>query len=75
MTSNSVLNEKKPVFFDKKGWRGRIFTYLGVLLATAATAFLAFFVVSVLINPFLPQIRLKQVAVLPQKKDTKLTLP
>lgn len=65
----------KPVFLDKKGHRSRIFNYLGLMLTILATLLLAVFTVSVLINPFLPQIRLKPIAVLPQQIDTKLQIP
>ena len=65
----------KPVFFDKKGHRSRVLTYLGLAVTVLATLLLAVFMISVLINPFLPQIRLKPIAVLPQQSDTKLQIP
>ncbi|MEP6704081.1 MAG: hypothetical protein ABJB34_04695, partial [Acidobacteriota bacterium] len=70
---NEGLSEiGKPVFFDTKGHRSRVFNYLGLTLTVLATLLLAVFIVSVLINPFLPQIRLK---LLPQPSDTKLPIP
>lgn len=62
----------KPVFFDKKGHRSRVFNYLGLTLTVLGTLLLAIFIISVLINPFLPQIRLK---LLPQHSDTKFPIP
>ncbi|MGC2237062.1 MAG: glycosyltransferase [Pyrinomonadaceae bacterium] len=75
MINDSLLDNKKPVFFDKKGRRWRVFNYLGLVLAIVITAFFVFFVVSVLINPFLPQIRLKPSVLLPQQEDTQIQLP
>jgi cellulose synthase/poly-beta-1,6-N-acetylglucosamine synthase-like glycosyltransferase/peptidoglycan/xylan/chitin deacetylase (PgdA/CDA1 family)/spore germination protein YaaH len=75
MINDSILDNKKPVFFDKKGRRWRAFNYLGFALAIVTTAFLVFFVISVLINPFLPQIRLKPIAILPQQEDLQIHLP
>ena len=68
-------NGQKQVFFDDKGHRGRFTSYLGLALATVVTLLLAFFVVSVLINPFLPQIRLRPVAALPQQSDINFHPP
>ncbi len=69
------FESQKPVFFDDKGHRGRFTSYLGIGVATVVTLFLTFFVVSVLINPFLPQIRLKPVAALPQQSDINFHPP
>jgi Glycosyltransferases, probably involved in cell wall biogenesis len=71
----SITNVKRPVFFDQKGKRWRNFSYLSVIVAVVTTILLAFFIVSVLINPFLPQIRLKPFAALPQQNDTALPVP
>lgn len=71
----SKMNEEKSsngsgsVFHDSRGRRGRFFSYISISTAIVVTAFLAFFIVSVLINPFLPQIKLKPVATLPQQSD------
>src|SRR5436190_19707568 len=69
------LNVKKPVFFDTKGHRSRFASWLGITAATVVTVLLAFFAISVLINPFLPQVRLKPVAVLPQQSDIQPHVP
>ena len=69
------IEGQKPVFFDDKGLRSRFTSYIGLGVATIVTLLLAFFVVSVLINPFLPQIRLKPVAALPQQSDINFHPP
>lgn len=66
---------KKPVFSDSKGRRRQYFSYLSIATATIVTILLALFIVSVLVNPFLPQIKLKPVAGLPQQNDTALPVP
>jgi cellulose synthase/poly-beta-1,6-N-acetylglucosamine synthase-like glycosyltransferase/peptidoglycan/xylan/chitin deacetylase (PgdA/CDA1 family)/spore germination protein YaaH len=70
-----AANRQRPVFFDHKGRRGRYTPYLGIIAAAVVTVLLGFFVVSVLINPFLPQIRLKPVAALPQQSDINFHPP
>ncbi len=62
-------NQAKTVFLDTKGHRRQYFSYISIFLATVVTVFLTLFVVSVLINPFLPLVRLKPVETLPQKGD------
>ena len=47
----------------------------GGTIATAATILGILFIVSVLINPFLPQLKLKQLAVFPQQSDLAPHLP
>ncbi len=59
----------RPVFHDARGRRGRYFSVVYILIGGIFTALFAVFVVSVLINPFLPQIKLKPVATLPQQSD------
>ncbi|NOT48488.1 MAG: polysaccharide deacetylase family protein, partial [Acidobacteria bacterium] len=66
---------KTPVFFDKKGRRSRNFKYSGLSIAVVLTVLLSVFIVSVLLNPFLPLLRLKSFAVLPQRPDTGLQVP
>lgn len=73
--SENELVEKQPVFFDEQGHRWRAFSYLGAAVAIGTTVLIAFFVVSVLINPFLPKIRLKPFTALPQQVDTGLQVP
>ena len=75
MSTENLSNVNKPVFYDIKGRRGRFASYFGITAATVVTVLLAFFVISVLINPFLPQIRLKPVAVLPQQSDIQPHVP
>lgn len=62
--------ENKNVFHDTKGHRRHYFAYLSILTATVVTVLLTFFIISVLVNPFLPQIKLK--TVLPQREDIGL---
>ncbi|MEP6946466.1 MAG: polysaccharide deacetylase family protein [Acidobacteriota bacterium] len=68
-------DQNKHVFHDTKGRRRHYFSYLSILAATVVTILLTFFIVSVLVNPFLPQIRLKAVEALPQQEDTALPIP
>src|SRR6476660_5445678 len=69
------LAEKQPVFFDERGHRWRAFSYVGAIAAIGTTLLIAFFVVSVLINPFLPQLKLKPFPTLPQQPDTGIQVP
>ena len=66
------MSENSPnhsVFYSESGKRWRHFRSLWILFAVITTLFAAVFVVSVLINPFLPQVRLKPNSALPQSKD------
>ena len=65
MKSEELFDQNKPVFLDTKGRRKHYLSSLSILAATVVTVLLTFFVISVLINPFLPQIKLKPVAALP----------
>ena len=49
--------------------------YLTFILTALITILAGFFIVSVLINPFLPQLRLKPSAILPQKIDVADAVP
>lgn len=72
------MSDKSPnqsVFYSESGKRWRKFRLLWLLLATIATLFATVFVVSVLVNPFLPQLRLKPILVLPQVKDVIPSVP
>lgn len=69
MSRYGIDDEPKPVFSDEKGRRGRFLHYSGLIVGGLVTVFLAVFIVSVLINPFLPKIKLKPVATLPQQSD------
>ena len=75
MNNENEFDRKKPVFHDTKGRRRHYLSYLSILGATVVTVLLTFFVISVLINPFLPQIKLKPVAVLPQQPDINFKPP
>jgi cellulose synthase/poly-beta-1,6-N-acetylglucosamine synthase-like glycosyltransferase/peptidoglycan/xylan/chitin deacetylase (PgdA/CDA1 family)/spore germination protein YaaH len=65
----------KAVFVDAKGRRGRYFNSASIIAGTVATILLALFAISVLVNPFLPQIKLKPSEVLPQKTDLQVHVP
>ena len=69
MKNKEVIDQNKPVFLDTRGRRRHYLSYSGAAMAIVATVMLSLFIISVLINPFLPQIRLKPVAVLPQDSD------
>jgi cellulose synthase/poly-beta-1,6-N-acetylglucosamine synthase-like glycosyltransferase/peptidoglycan/xylan/chitin deacetylase (PgdA/CDA1 family)/spore germination protein YaaH len=73
--SSDQFPELNPVFFDKKGRRRRLVNYLTFVLTAAVTILAGFFIVSVLINPFLPQLRLKPSAILPQRVDVADAVP
>jgi cellulose synthase/poly-beta-1,6-N-acetylglucosamine synthase-like glycosyltransferase/peptidoglycan/xylan/chitin deacetylase (PgdA/CDA1 family)/spore germination protein YaaH len=73
---NETSTEKgRPVFHDSRGRRKRYFSTLAIIVTTISTVMLAFFIISVLVNPFLPQIKLKPVAVLPQQTDINFHPP
>ncbi|MFL6374764.1 MAG: polysaccharide deacetylase family protein [Pyrinomonadaceae bacterium] len=65
----------KSVFQDTKGRRGRYFNSASIVAGTVTTILLALFAISVLVNPFLPQIKLKPSEALPQKTDLQVHLP
>lgn len=74
MSSENNSGQRKTVFLDTGGRRGRYFSYLVLFAVALVTVLLTFFVVSVLINPFLPQFRLKlQSDILPHAPDKPLT--
>ncbi len=75
MSLENGSGPEKPVFSDERGLRRHFVNYLGILAAVALSVLLSVFVVSVLVNPFLPQIRLKPVAVLPQQTDINFHPP
>src|SRR5258708_21784005 len=75
MKNDEIFDQNKPVFLDTKGRRKHYLSYLSIAGATVVTVLLTFFVISVLINPFLPQIKLKPVAVLPQQPDINIHPP
>ena len=65
MKNDKFEDEAKTVFLDTKGGRRRWSSVFGVALGVIATVMASLFVISVLINPFLPQIKLKSIAGLP----------
>ena len=75
MSSSEPSPERPSVFFDEKGRRRKVFGVIGIPIAILTTVLFAFFVVSVLVNPFLPQIKLKPLSVLPERQDTALAIP
>ena len=75
METEGLNGQNKPIFSNAGGRRGQYFSYVSILIATIVTVLLTFFVISVLINPFLPLIRLKPVATLPQQSDLQSHVP
>src|SRR5690606_1611224 len=75
MSSTEPSPERPAVFFDEKGRRRRAFSLIGIPIAIITTVLFAFFVISVLVNPFLPQVKLKPISVLPESQDTALKIP
>lgn len=75
MKFENDLDPRKPVFSDERGRRRYFVNYLSVFGAVVVTILLSVFVISVLVNPFLPQIRLKPVAALPQQSDINFHPP
>lgn len=75
MSSRNSEQRTKTVFLDTKGRRRRWSSLLGMGIGTIATVLGLVFVVSVLINPFLPQIKLKPFAALPQRSDIQTQVP
>src|SRR5215475_13342076 len=64
-----------PVFYDPVGRRRRRVRQVGLVFAAVASALAAIFVASVLINPWLPRLNLRQIASLPNANDTRLKAP
>jgi peptidoglycan-N-acetylglucosamine deacetylase len=75
MNNIKLGDEHSQVFFDHKGLRARLTSWAAFVIAATITILISFFVISVLINPFLPQIKLRPGAVFPQAGDTKLPIP
>ena len=72
---NTEDPQQNPVFFDAKGRRRRLLNYTTLAAAGIVTVFAGLFIASVLINPFLPQLRLKPVPLLAQKSDIASIVP
>ncbi len=71
----SFNSQNRAVFYSENTSRWQRFRGTGLVLAIVASIFAAVFIVSVLINPFLPQLQLKPLAALPQTKDVIPTAP
>lgn len=70
---DSYLN--RSVFQDTRGRRGKYFSSASVVVALIVTTMLTLFIISVLINPFLPLVKLKPSESLPQKSDLQSHVP
>ncbi len=75
MCNTTHQNEAKTVFLDTRGRRRRLSSAIGVAIGIFATVMATLFIISVLINPLLPQIKLKPFAVLPQQTDLQTHVP
>ena len=73
--STSEIPEAKPVFFDRRGHRRRFVNSVIFGVTSVATVLAGLFIVSVIVNPFLPQLRLRPASILPQKIDVAGALP
>ncbi|MBL8188769.1 MAG: glycosyltransferase [Acidobacteria bacterium] len=67
--------QRFPVFYDPAGRRSRNLRRVGWPLAVIATSLVAIFVASVLVNPALPRLNLRQFSGLPNAADTKPQAP
>jgi cellulose synthase/poly-beta-1,6-N-acetylglucosamine synthase-like glycosyltransferase/peptidoglycan/xylan/chitin deacetylase (PgdA/CDA1 family)/spore germination protein YaaH len=67
--------ETLPVFYDPAGNRSRFLARLSWLLAVIATLLVAIFVASVLVNPALPKLSLRQISTLPTAYDIRPQTP
>ncbi len=67
--------QNKPVFYDPTNRRQSYLRRAGWLLAVIVTTLSVIFIASVLINPVLPELRLHQIASLPNAIDAKLQPP
>jgi cellulose synthase/poly-beta-1,6-N-acetylglucosamine synthase-like glycosyltransferase/peptidoglycan/xylan/chitin deacetylase (PgdA/CDA1 family)/spore germination protein YaaH len=75
MNKNTGSTRGKAVFADSKGHRSKWLSSVSITAGTVSTILLALFGISVLINPFLPQIKLRPAEALPQKSDLQFHLP
>lgn len=66
---------KRSVFHDPRGRRGRFFSSVSVAFGLVVTTVITVFIVSVLINPFLPLVKLKPAEALPQRSDLQSHVP
>lgn len=68
-------SERLPIFFDPAGRRSRNLRRAGWPLAAIVTFFATVFIASVLINPALPRLNLRQLSALPNTADAKPQMP
>src|SRR5215813_1902555 len=63
------------IFYDPAGRRRRRVRQVGFVFGIIVSALATIFVASVLINPWLPRLSLRQIASLPDANDTRLPAP
>src|SRR5262249_60242385 len=68
-------NDSLPVFYDPAGRRSRYLWRLSWPLAAIVTLLPAILIASVLINPALPQLNLRQISSLPGANDIRPQTP
>ncbi len=71
------MQERKsvPIFYDPSERRQRYLRHTGIVLAAAFTILATLFITSVIINPALPHLSLRQTALSPLAADAKSSLP
>src|SRR5215470_834553 len=67
--------ERYPIFYDPAGRRSRYLWRLSWPLAVIVTLMAAVFIASVLVNPALPQLNLRQISSLPGAADVRPKAP
>ncbi|MFN6964377.1 MAG: glycosyltransferase [Pyrinomonadaceae bacterium] len=67
--------QRHPVFFDDLGRRRRLLNLAAALAAALASILGGTFLISVLINPFLPQVKLRPSPLLPRPFDIRSIVP
>ena len=67
---NRMSSPESQIFYDPRGRRWKRVRRTWLALAVAATALAAVFIVSVLVNPILPQLNLRQYAHTPRADAT-----
>src|SRR5262245_44213991 len=64
-----------PIFYDPAGRRRRIVRQVGFVFAVVVSGLASIFIASVLVNPWLPRLSLRQIASLPNANDMRLQTP
>lgn len=67
--------DHSPIFYDPDGRRWRRIRRTWLALAIVATLLVGLFIASVLANPYLPKLNLRQISSLPKAPDTKPAPP